>query len=71
MLLKTSTKYEVTFEKNQAYLLRRSSPRAIGVKTKTLQNGEQNRVRSTGPARVLLRIVERNPKALEELRETA
>ncbi|MDQ2696998.1 MAG: transcriptional regulator [Pseudomonadota bacterium] len=41
--------------------------RLIGVKLKTLQNWEQQRVRPTGPARVLLRIVERNPKALEAL----
>ena len=39
----------------------------IGVKLKTLQNWEQKRVRHTGPARALLRIVERNPKALEAL----
>jgi putative transcriptional regulator len=45
--------------------------RAIGVKVKTLQNWEQKRVRPTGPARTLLRIVEQNPKVLEDLRETA
>jgi putative transcriptional regulator len=39
----------------------------IGVKLKTLQNWEQKRVRPTGPARALLRIVERHPKALEVL----
>lgn len=44
---------------------------AIGVKVKTLQNWEQKRVRPTGPARALLRLVERNPKVLEDLRETA
>ena len=36
----------------------------IGVKPKTLQNWEQKRVRPTGPARALLRIVEANPDAL-------
>ena len=36
----------------------------IGVKPKTLQNWEQHRVRPTGPARALLRIVEANPGAL-------
>ena len=36
----------------------------IGVKPKTLQNWEQKRVRPTGPARALLRIVEVNPDAL-------
>lgn len=39
----------------------------IGVKTKTLQNWEQNRVRPAGPARALLRIVEANPEALSVL----
>ena len=39
----------------------------IGVKLRTLQNWEQKRVRPTGPARALLRIVERNPQALETL----
>lgn len=36
----------------------------IGVKPKTLQNWEQHRVRPTGPARALLKIVEVNPSAL-------
>ncbi len=36
----------------------------IGVSPKTLQNWEQGRVRPAGPARALLRIVERNPAAL-------
>jgi len=39
----------------------------IGVKPKTLQNWEQHRVRPTGPARALLRIVEANPGALTAL----
>lgn len=37
--------------------------RLIGVNLKTLQNWEQKRVRPTGPARALLRIVAANPKA--------
>ena len=36
----------------------------IGVKPKTLQNWEQKRVRPTGPARALLKIIEVNPDAL-------
>lgn len=36
----------------------------IGVNPKTLQNWEQRRVRPTGPARALLKIVEANPQAL-------
>lgn len=36
----------------------------IGVKLKTLQNWEQRRVRPTGPAKALLKIVEANPQAL-------
>ena len=39
----------------------------IGVRPKTLQNWEQRRVRPTGPARALLRIVESNPHALTAL----
>jgi putative transcriptional regulator len=33
----------------------------IGVSVKTLQNWEQHRRRPTGPAAVLLRIIDRNP----------
>lgn len=36
----------------------------IGVNLRTLQNWEQDRTRLTGPARALLRIVEKNPKAM-------
>lgn len=39
----------------------------IGVNPKTLQNWEQKRVRPTGAARALLRIVEVNPQALSVL----
>ena len=39
----------------------------IGVNVRTLQNWEQKRVRPTGPARALLRIVEVNPRALAAL----
>ena len=42
----------------------------IGVKPKTLQNWEQHRVRPTGPARALLKIVEANPGALSVLHLT-
>lgn len=36
----------------------------IGVKPKTLQNWEQKRVRPTGPARTLLKIVAAHPEVL-------
>lgn len=36
----------------------------IGVNLRTLQNWEQGRTRPTGPARALLRIVEKNPRAM-------
>lgn len=39
----------------------------IGVNLRTLQNWEQGRTRPTGPARALLRIVEKNPKAMQML----
>lgn len=36
----------------------------IGVSTRTLQNWEQGRRRPDGPAKALLRIAARNPKAV-------
>lgn len=36
----------------------------MGVSPKTLQNWEQGRREPTGPARTLLKIVEKNPKAV-------
>jgi putative transcriptional regulator len=39
----------------------------IGVKPRTLQNWEQHRVRPTGPARALLKIVEANPEVLSTI----
>lgn len=38
----------------------------IGISVKTLQNWEQGRRRPVGPARVLLKIAEKNPKAIIE-----
>lgn len=38
--------------------------RLIGVNLRTLQNWEQHRTRPTGPARVLLKIVANDPKAV-------
>ena len=39
----------------------------IGVSVKTLQNWEQQRVRPAGPARALLKMVEKNPLSLRVL----
>jgi putative transcriptional regulator len=39
----------------------------MGVNLRTLQNWEQNRTRPTGPARTLLRIVDKDPKAMLSL----
>jgi len=39
----------------------------IGVKPKTLQNWEQKRVRPTGPARTLLKIVASHPDVLSAI----
>ena len=39
----------------------------IGVNIRTLQNWEQGHRHPTGPARALLRIVEKKPEALEAL----
>jgi len=41
--------------------------RRIGVSTGTLRNWEQGRRKPEGPARVLLAIVARNPRIVEEL----
>lgn len=41
----------------------------IGVNLRTLQNWEQHRTLPTGPARVLLKIVASNPKAIKALHE--
>jgi putative transcriptional regulator len=39
----------------------------IGVTTKTVRGWETRQVQPSGPARILLRIVERNPDALRAL----
>jgi putative transcriptional regulator len=41
--------------------------RMIGVSVSTLRNWEQGRRNPEGPARVLLAMVEKNPKVVEEL----
>lgn len=40
--------------------------KSIGVPVATLRNWEQGHRTPTGPARVLLRLLERNPKIVEE-----
>ena len=40
--------------------------RAFGISLDTLQNWEQGRRQPTGPAKVLLRVAERHPKAVLE-----
>lgn len=40
--------------------------RAFGISVDTLQNWEQGRRRPTGPAKVLLRVADRHPKAVLE-----
>ncbi len=40
--------------------------RAFGVSAKTVQNWEQGRRKPEGPARVLLRVIERHPEAVLE-----
>lgn len=41
----------------------------IGVNLRTLQNWEQQRTQSTGPAKALLKIVASNPQAIGALHE--
>lgn len=42
----------------------------IGVSVATLQNWEQGRRRPVGPARALLKVASKNPKAVREALET-
>ena len=48
-------------------LTQRAFAYLIGVQPKTLQNWEQKRVRPTGPARALLKILESHPEAIAAL----
>ena len=41
--------------------------RGIGIAVSTLRNWEQGRRRPEGPARVLLALLDRNPRVVEEL----
>ena len=41
--------------------------KSIGVPVATLRNWEQGHRTPTGPARVLLRLLERNPRIVEEM----
>jgi putative transcriptional regulator len=41
--------------------------KSIGVSVATLRNWEQRHRTPTGPARVLLRLIERNPRIVEEM----
>jgi putative transcriptional regulator len=44
---------------------------AIGVPVKTLRNWEQGRRQPTGPARVLLSLIERNPWVVHDLTDAS
>lgn len=39
--------------------------RRFGLRERTIQEWEQGRARPEGPARILLRVIERDPKAVE------
>jgi DNA-binding transcriptional regulator YiaG len=47
-------------------VFRRSHSRRIGVSAATLRNWEQGRRKPEGPARILLALLERNPRIVEE-----
>jgi putative transcriptional regulator len=47
-----------------AHISQSQFAKLIGVNLRTLQNWEQHRTRPTGPARVLLKIVSNDPKAV-------
>jgi DNA-binding transcriptional regulator YiaG len=44
--------------------------KSIGVPVATLRNWEQGHRNPTGPARILLRLLERNPRIVEEMLDT-
>jgi putative transcriptional regulator len=47
-----------------AHISQSQFAKLIGVNLRTLQNWEQHRTRPSGPARVLLKIVSNDPKAV-------
>ena len=73
-LLKPSRTFEfqptdVKRLRNRLHVSQRQFARMLGVSTPTLQNWEQGRRTPRGPARALLKVVERKPQAaLEALR---
>jgi putative transcriptional regulator len=50
--------------RERVHLTQSAFARMIGVSVRTLQNWEQGRREPDGPAKALLRVVEREPKAV-------
>ena len=58
---------DVRVIREAAHVSQSQFAKLIGVNLRTLQNREQQRTRSTGTARALLKIVASNPKPIEAL----
>lgn len=58
---------DVAAIRTKAHLSQEAFARRIGVAVGTLRNWEQGRRAPEGPARVLLALLDRNPKIVEEV----
>jgi len=61
---------EVQRIRNKLHVSQSQFAMMIGVSKSTLQNWEQGRREPEGPAKALLRVVDRNPKAVLEALQT-
>jgi putative transcriptional regulator len=66
MTLHVPETVDVAAVRRQTGLSQAAFSRRIGVSTATLRNWEQGRRRPEGPARVLLAMLARNPRIVEE-----
>ena len=66
LVVHVPTAIDVAALRHRTGLTQMAFSRRIGVSTATLRNWEQGRRAPEGPARVLLAMLERNPKVVEE-----
>lgn len=66
MALHVPTSVDVSAIRHRTGLSQAAFSRRIGVSPATLRNWEQGRRTPEGPARVLLAMLERNPRVVEE-----
>jgi putative transcriptional regulator len=67
LAMEDQTTPDVRIIREAAHISQSPFAKLIGVNLRTLQNGEQQRTRPTGPASALLKIVSMNPRAIEAL----